>query len=515
MTISLAKLNSAVSTVTGRVPVIDLQNAGTEVIQQNTSKEFSVLGETAGQIVNGIVGLTQEVDDGYEADVIEGIGLVQMGPDVPDITPDIIGDTSAHSADIDRIIGADTSDTPFPQIGITLSNGQKFNLFGGSGVEAISAMLSLATGKNFSQLIPILQGLTSGNLKNVLKDALATTISKTLAPVISEFNVKMRSAIGGTITSVLEDIADRVDGPIGNILNDLADGKLKPEKIVQLVQAISDKNYTFVINEIAKVSSKDINLIETTVLSQSTSVGDRIQLVDPYKNFPDFVVGSTARSWAGDQTNIDGNVTRNGTLGTGNTTYTFSAITSTEELEAEFRSTSREITETVLHWTANYIDQDVGAREMHQVALNRGFNGCSYHFVIRRDGTIERGRPIDLVGAHAKANGHNNFSIGVSFVAGYNCLSGTPNPERYASSESITSAQWNSLDKYLTTFFKVFPGGQVFGHNDTDPGRKPDPGIDVPQYVFNKFGTQNVTTGTQSPLGAAQLASIRTSTNIG
>ena len=40
MTISLAKLNSAVSTVTGRVPVIDLQNAGTEVIQQNTSKEF-------------------------------------------------------------------------------------------------------------------------------------------------------------------------------------------------------------------------------------------------------------------------------------------------------------------------------------------------------------------------------------------------------------------------------------------------------------------------------------------
>ena len=514
MTISLDKLNSAVSTVTSRIPVIDLQNAGVDVIQQNASKAFSVLGSEANQVVSGIIGLTQEVDEGYEADVIEGIGLVKMGADVPDITPDIIGDTSVHQTEIDRIIGADTSDTPFNNGGVTvtLSNGLKFDLFGGSGVEAVASILSLATGKNFNQLIPILQTLTSGNLQNVLKEALATKISQTLAPVIQEFNVKLQQAIGGTITSVLEDIADRVDGPIGNILNDLADGKLKPEKIKELVQAISDKNYVFVINEIAKISSKDINTIETTVLGTSTSLNDRIKLVDPYNNLPDFVVGSTSRSWAGSDTNTTGNVTRSGTLGTGNSTYTFSAVTSTEELEAELRSTSREITETVLHWTANFIDQDVGAREMHQVALSRGFNGCSYHFVIRRDGTIERGRPIDLKGAHAKANGHNNFSIGVSFVAGYNCLSGTPNPERYVSSESITAAQWKSFDKYLTTFFKVFPGGQVFGHNDTDPSRKPDPGIDVPQYVANKFGKQNVTQGTEQPLGATQLASARAAT---
>jgi N-acetylmuramoyl-L-alanine amidase len=515
MTISLDKLNSAVSTISSRVPVIDLQNAATDVIQQNTSKEFSVLGTSAGQVVNGIIGLTQEVDEGYEADVIEGIGLVQMGPDVPDITPDIIGDTSAHQTDIDRIIGADTSDTPFPQIGVTLPNGTKFNLFGGSGVEAIAAMLSFATGKNFSQLVPILQGLTSSNLQSVLKDALATTISKTLGPVIAEFNVKMEAAIGGTITSVLEDIADRVDGPIGSILNDLADGKLKVEKIRELVQAISDKNYTFVINEIAKVSSQDIDLIETTVLAQSTSIGDRIQLVDPYRNFPDFVVGSTARSWAGEQTNIDGNVTRTGTLGTGSGTYTFSAITSTEELEAELRSTSREITETVVHWTANFIDQDVGAREVHQTSLARGFSGCSYHFIIRRDGTIERGRPINIMGEHAGANGHNNYSIGISMVGGYNCLSGTPNKERYISAESLTSAQWSSLDQYLATFWKVFPGGQVFGHNGTDPGNKPDPGVDIPQYIFNKFGKRNVTVGTQNPLRASQLAAARTTTNVG
>tara|TARA_B110000858_G_scaffold197574_1_gene259736 strand:- start:2383 stop:3930 length:1548 start_codon:yes stop_codon:yes gene_type:complete len=515
MTISLDKINSAVSTVTSRVPVIDLQNAATDVTNQNASKTFSVLGQSAGQVTNGIVGLTQEVDEGYESDLIEGLGLVQMGPDVPDITPDIIGDTSAHSVDIDRIIGADVNNTPFPQIGITLPNGQKFDLFGGSSVEAIAALLSSATGKNFNQLLPILQGLTSGNLQNVLKDALSTTISQTLSPIIASFNVKLQNAIGGTITSVLEDIADRVDGPIGNILNDLADGKLKPDVIQQLVQSISDKDYGFVIAEIAKVSSQDINTIETTVLAQSTSLADRIQIVDPYLNLPDFVVGGTASTWAGAQTNTTGNVSRENSSSTGSGVYTFSAITSTEELEAELRSTSRSITETVLHWSAHFIDSNVGAREVHRIGLARGFSGCSYHFVIRRDGIIERGRPINLKGAHAKANGHNSFSIGVSFIAGYNCLSGTPNYRNYVSSESITAAQWNAFDQYLTTFFKVFPGGQVFGHNDTDPGNKPDPGIDVPQYVLNKFGTRNVTAGTQPPIGPVELASVRSNTNIG
>jgi N-acetylmuramoyl-L-alanine amidase len=234
---------------------------------------------------------------------------------------------------------------------------------------------------------------------------------------------------------------------------------------------------------------------------------------------PNFVVGSSASSWAGENTSAG---TSNGlpSAGTSNglpsdiiagpTTYTFAPIASMEELEAELRSASREITETIVHWTAHYIDNaGVGAREIHQIGIARGFSGCSYHYIIKRDGTIERGRPINIKGAHAKANGHNNFSIGISFVAGYNCLSGTPNYERYVSSESISSQQWTSLDQYLECFYKVFPGGQVFGHNDTDPGRKPDPGVDIPQYVENKFGKSNVNGGTTFPLSPTLLAQAR------
>lgn len=511
MTISLAKINSELSTVTGRAPVIDLNNAAKEVIDQNTSKEFSVLGLEAGQNVVGIIGLTQEVDEGYEADVIEGIGLVEMTGDVPGLEPDLVGVIEGQdSTDIDAITGGSKAS----------NGGLKFQFFGGSGVEAIALLLAAATGKDFNQLLNVLKVLTSPNLGNVVRDALFTSISRTLAPVIAQFNVKMSQAIGGAITSVLEDIADRVDGPIGNVLQDLADGKLKPEQIILFTQAISDKNYPFVINEILKVSTRSVDEVETTILGLSTSLSDRVGVLDPYENLPDFVVGSTATTWAGTNTQIPGGAV----LGappiaeTGprlGDTYNFAPFASMEELEAELRSSSREITETVVHWTAHYNDQfGVGAKENHEIALARGFAGCSYHYVIKRDGTIERGRPINLKGAHAKANGHNNFSIGIAFVAGYNCLSGTPNPERYVSSESITSAQWKSFDQYLESFYKVFPGGQVFGHNDTDPGRKPDPGIDIPQYVENKFGKANVNGGTSSPLSPVQLAQARgTSSN--
>ena len=38
----------------------------------------------------------------------------------------------------------------------------------------------------------------------------------------------------------------------------------------------------------------------------------------------------------------------------------------------------------------------------------------------------------------------------------------------------------------LKTFFKVFPGGQAFGHNDIE-NNETDPGFNVPNYVLTKF----------------------------
>ena len=187
--------------------------------------------------------------------------------------------------------------------------------------------------------------------------------------------------------------------------------------------------------------------------------------------------------------------------------YKFTRVNGLEELEAEFRSATRDITEVVVHWTAHFINQDIGAEEIHGQHKKDGFKGIGYHYVIRKDGTIERGRPINKEGAHAKANGHDKYSIGIAFVGGYtvNSNSGLANPPY--GKESLNDEQMKALKMFFNAFYKVWPGGQAWGHNDTDPQNEPDPGFPVPEFVRSKFGKENVSaSGTDAPLSPEQIA---------
>lgn len=53
------------------------------------------------------------------------------------------------------------------------------------------------------------------------------------------------------------------------------------------------------------------------------------------------------------------------------------------------------------------------AKTIHQWHLNNGLAGIGYHFVVHRNGTIERGRPINTIGAHC--TGQNSDSVGICF----------------------------------------------------------------------------------------------------
>ena len=51
------------------------------------------------------------------------------------------------------------------------------------------------------------------------------------------------------------------------------------------------------------------------------------------------------------------------------------------------------------------------ADDIHRWHLDRGWSGIGYHFFVRKDGSVYRGRPEDTVGAHA--SGANSDSIGI------------------------------------------------------------------------------------------------------
>nr|DAG39435.1 MAG TPA: endodeoxyribonuclease I [Caudoviricetes sp.] len=57
------------------------------------------------------------------------------------------------------------------------------------------------------------------------------------------------------------------------------------------------------------------------------------------------------------------------------------------------------------------------AQQIHSWHLANGWAGIGYHFFVRKDGRIYRGRPEDTVGAHA---GNNNYdSIGICFEGSF------------------------------------------------------------------------------------------------
>jgi N-acetyl-anhydromuramyl-L-alanine amidase AmpD len=74
-------------------------------------------------------------------------------------------------------------------------------------------------------------------------------------------------------------------------------------------------------------------------------------------------------------------------------------------------TTRRRTDMIVLHHTGNPADDDLSATEIDRSHKAQGWACIGYHYVIRKDGTVEQGRPHWTVGAHAY--GENGHTIGI------------------------------------------------------------------------------------------------------
>jgi len=76
----------------------------------------------------------------------------------------------------------------------------------------------------------------------------------------------------------------------------------------------------------------------------------------------------------------------------------------------------RDIKRIILHCSATPPGMDIGADTIREWHLHRGWSDIGYHYVIRLDGIIETGRPLNVMGAHVR--GHNRNSVGICYVGG-------------------------------------------------------------------------------------------------
>ena len=156
-----------------------------------------------------------------------------------------------------------------------------------------------------------------------------------------------------------------------------------------------------------------------------------------------------------------------------------STVCTAEEFEAEMSSVTRQLSEIIVHFSETYQNANLNKDQTP--------GGSKYHYIIHRDGSCERGVPVNATGSHTPKNGHNAYSIGICLVGGLSAASGEDNPETTVDAGSITRQQYNTMHAIFDAFYRIWPGGQALGHSEIDPTQK-DPGFDVRDYVFAKFG---------------------------
>ena len=132
----------------------------------------------------------------------------------------------------------------------------------------------------------------------------------------------------------------------------------------------------------------------------------------------------------------------------------------------------RTITLIVVHCSAVRPNQTSSAAQIDTWHRQRGFKCIGYHYVIRRDGTIELGRPEWQVGAHCV--NHNAHSIGICYEGGLD-IRGKP-------ADTRTEAQRCSLRKLIEQLHAAYPKALIVGHRDLNP-MKDCPCFDAAEYA--------------------------------
>ena len=116
---------------------------------------------------------------------------------------------------------------------------------------------------------------------------------------------------------------------------------------------------------------------------------------------------------------------------------------------------------------------DIGFAEIDKWHTDRGWSGCGYHFIIRRDGEIETGRDLGVVGAHAY--GYNRVSVGICLVGGMDGAGNVAN--------NFTSPQYVALATLLDDLATEYPDAEVLGHRDLSEDQDGDGIIEEWEWV--------------------------------
>ena len=99
---------------------------------------------------------------------------------------------------------------------------------------------------------------------------------------------------------------------------------------------------------------------------------------------------------------------------------------------------------------------DFHAKDVDRWHKNRGWKGIGYHYLIDLDGTIEKGRQDEEIGAHT--TNYNRNSIGICYVGGLD--------SKGKAKDTRTTQQKAAMYKLLCDLKKKYPKATIHGHKE-------------------------------------------------
>ena len=112
-----------------------------------------------------------------------------------------------------------------------------------------------------------------------------------------------------------------------------------------------------------------------------------------------------------------------------------------------------------VHCSATKPDMDIGVETIRMWHKQQGWLDVGYHFIIKRDGTVEEGRPVNVVGSHVKD--WNSKSVGICLVGGIN--------DKGQFEANFTPAQMDSLRGLLHNLMAQYPEAKLMAHHQVAP----------------------------------------------
>ncbi len=481
MAVDLGILNAQLGSITKNSNIGDIlvkaQPAADQVIAQ-----FQTTLTEAETVVDGIKALSQATDIPNQelGDAVDAI--VEITGDVPGLADKLIGDVSSASTDLEKITGT------------APSNGKLKLTIGSGAPEAVARALKLTASVTANDVTGVLQNLAPARAAGAI-GKIDDTINKGISfstgfgSASLRFTVSFTNLLGFFGGDLFTNLIRKINSESDRVLDGLLSGtKVDKEEVIGLVTNDKKKEAVTLITDNTEL---EVEVVEKTINSLNLDPAVAVKEDSQIKRsvLPPVRIGDNESTWTGGKS----------------TEGMFTYCDGPEELISEMRNTSRLIKKVIVHWSETYNGQDIGSEEINDWHLDTpGDGGIGYHYVIRRDGRLQRGRPIGRQGYHAKAGNNDAESIGICIVGGYDCLPRTPNPRKHLSSNSFTSQQMKSFKMFIRSFYDVWPSGEAFGHSDVDHNAL-DPGFSVPQYILANFNRRN--SGDLVAVGLAALES--------